>query len=60
MPTSPLEYEGTLDCGELVDTPSVTQESPLMEFPLVAPMDRLEEVVEHTTIDEEYRSMKEL
>lgn len=30
----------------------MTQESPLLEFPLVAPVDRLEEAVKHTSIDE--------
>ena len=47
-------------CGKLIDTPSVTQESPLLELPLVALVDRLEEAVEHTSIDEASRSMKEL
>lgn len=46
------ETEGSQDCEENVDTPSVTQEPPLLEFPLVAPVDTLVEKVEHTPLDE--------
>lgn len=39
---------GTQECEECVDVSSVAQESPLLEIPLLAPVDTLVERVEHT------------
>ena len=47
-----VEHEANGTQEEHEDTPNVTHESPLLEFPLIAIVDRLEEAVEHTSIDE--------
>ena len=51
MATSLLEDEGTQDCGELLDTPSVTQDSPLLETSLSVLVDILVERVEPTPVE---------
>ena len=51
MATSHLEDEGTQDCGELVDTPSVTRDSPLLETSLTVSIDILVERVEPTPVE---------
>ena len=51
MATSHLEDEGTQDCGELVDTPSVTQDSPSLETSLTVSVDILVERVEPTPVE---------
>jgi len=53
---------GTVECEEHVNVSSVTQESPLLEIPLIALVDTLGETVEHTptrpSIDEVPRDTK--
>jgi len=58
-PKEEVEHEivGTQECEERVDVFNMTHESPLLDIPLVAPVDSLVERVEHTLsgpfVDEE-------
>ena len=51
MVTSHLENEGTLDCREFKDTPSVTQDSPSLETSLTMSVDIVVEKVEPTPVE---------